>query len=147
MRMFQTTRIKIKIVYLISLCLGVILLVGCSQLGIGQAEYSCSGMPNGVKCLSASEVYALTDTHDYTTNKITTSRDIEASQFHPLLVNSGNTTQLSKSAMAFSNSTRTEAKIMRILITPWEDGEGDLHLGEFILTEVEPAKWIIGQGY
>uniref|UniRef100_UPI00038A3C9A TraV family lipoprotein n=1 Tax=Photorhabdus temperata TaxID=574560 RepID=UPI00038A3C9A len=42
---------------------GAVLLVlsGCSSLNIGSDEYSCPGMPSGVQCMSARDVYAATN--------------------------------------------------------------------------------------
>lgn len=34
---------------------------GCSTLNVGKEEYACPGMPNGVVCHSASEVYEMTN--------------------------------------------------------------------------------------
>src|SRR5690606_22701147 len=36
-------------------------LSGCSSLNIGSSEYACPGMPNGVQCMSARDVYAATN--------------------------------------------------------------------------------------
>lgn len=36
-------------------------LSGCSSLNIGASEYGCSGMPDGVQCMSVSDVYAATN--------------------------------------------------------------------------------------
>lgn len=41
-------------------------------------------------------------------------------------------------------SYRQPAKVMRIFITPWEDEAGDLHMGGYVLTEVEPRRWSVG---
>jgi len=45
---------------LLLLVVGSTLLSGCSSLGLGSSEYGCPGMPDGVRCLSAREVYELT---------------------------------------------------------------------------------------
>lgn len=42
------------------------------------------------------------------------------------------------------NALREQAQVMRIYITPWEDETGDLHLGGYVLTEVEPRRWSVG---
>lgn len=39
---------------------------------------------------------------------------------------------------------RSAAQIMRIYVGPWEDEQGDLHMGGHIYTEIEPRKWRIG---
>ncbi|APO97734.1 MULTISPECIES: TraV family lipoprotein [Xanthomonas] len=40
---------------------------------------------------------------------------------------------------------RESAKIMRIYVAPWEDEQGDLHMGGIIYSEIEPRKWRVGQ--
>ena len=45
---------------LISSCLLVTTLSGCSSLGIGEDEFACPGRPDGVKCTSAWGVYEST---------------------------------------------------------------------------------------
>lgn len=39
---------------------------------------------------------------------------------------------------------RVPAKVMRIFIAPWEDEQGDLHMGGYVFSEVEPRKWSVG---
>ena len=45
---------------LIGLLLAGSLLVGCSWLGLGHNDYSCTGRPDGVRCRSARDVYHAT---------------------------------------------------------------------------------------
>lgn len=40
-------------------------LAGCSGMSIGEPEYSCSGIPDGLRCMSAQQVYEMTDSDDY----------------------------------------------------------------------------------
>lgn len=42
---------------------------------------------------------------------------------------------------------RTQAKVMRIWIAPWEDNDGDLHANGYIYTEIEQRKWNLGQPF
>jgi conjugal transfer pilus assembly protein TraV len=44
-----------------------------------------------------------------------------------------------------ADAYRESAKIMRIYVAPWEDEQGDLHMGGIIYSEIEPRKWRIGQ--
>lgn len=37
------------------------LLTGCSSLNIGNSDYACPGMPDGIQCMSTLEVYAMTN--------------------------------------------------------------------------------------
>lgn len=43
-----------------------------------------------------------------------------------------------------SDAYRQPAKVMRIYVNPWEDESGDLHMGGYVLTEVEPRRWSVG---
>ena len=45
---------------------------------------------------------------------------------------------------ARNEAFREPARVMRIFVTPWEDEVGDLHLGGFLLTEIEPRRWTVG---
>ncbi|WP_394697362.1 type IV conjugative transfer system lipoprotein TraV [Pseudoxanthomonas japonensis] len=49
------------------------------------------------------------------------------------------------SAMPTGDAYRESAKIMRIFVAPWEDEQGDLHMGGIIYSEIEPRKWRVGQ--
>lgn len=39
---------------------------------------------------------------------------------------------------------RTPAQVMRIYIASWEDESGDLHMGGYMFSEIEPRKWNVG---
>ena len=39
---------------------------------------------------------------------------------------------------------RVPAKVMRIYISPWEDEQGDLHMGGYVFSEIAPRKWSVG---
>lgn len=39
---------------------------------------------------------------------------------------------------------RTPAQVMRIYIASWEDESGDLHMGGYLFSEIEPRKWSVG---
>lgn len=45
------------------------LTIGCSALGIGSDEYSCSGIPNGVTCKSARTVLESKDKGNFIVNQ------------------------------------------------------------------------------
>ena len=40
---------------------------------------------------------------------------------------------------------RTPSQVMRIWIAPWEDADGDLMVSNYIYTELEPRRWMIGK--
>lgn len=39
---------------------------------------------------------------------------------------------------------RVPAQVMRIFISPWEDEQGDLHMGGYMFSEIAPRKWSVG---
>lgn len=50
-----------------------------------------------------------------------------------------------RAEVPLGDTYREAAKIMRIYVAPWQDEQGDLHMGGHIYTEVEPRKWRVGQ--
>lgn len=38
---------------------------GCSFLSIGEPDYGCKGMPEGVTCMSARDVYSATESDSF----------------------------------------------------------------------------------
>lgn len=39
---------------------------------------------------------------------------------------------------------RAPAQVMRIYISPWEDEQGDLHMGGYVFSEIAPRRWNVG---
>lgn len=39
---------------------------------------------------------------------------------------------------------RVPAQVMQIYVAPWQDEQGDLHLPERVVTEIEPRRWALG---
>jgi conjugal transfer pilus assembly protein TraV len=53
---------------LMAMCAAAFVLSGCSNmLSIGATEYGCKGMPEGVSCMSAKDVYSATENDNYKT--------------------------------------------------------------------------------
>jgi len=136
-------------------------LSGCSSLNIGADDYGCKGLPYGVTCMSARDVYAAThqgavlrsmqpeaeagstsDTASAATTipstadkpRQTARVDAEPQSPHYLPLPLDDEPQ----------PVRTASRVMRIWIAPWEDKSGDLHASGHVYTEVEPRKWTIG---
>lgn len=134
----------------------VFLLTGCTNmLNIGASEYGCKGMPEGVSCMSAKDVYNATENENY---KTTLKAEQEAAksggkgkegsssaaQTRVLYAEGGENAPIPARARN-PLPIRTQAVVMRIAIDPWEDENGDLHVPGFIYTEIEPRRWEIGQ--
>ena len=117
-----------------------LLLSACSGLQTGSSAYGCSGMPEGVRCQSAREVYTLTseeasglalDTPEQWVRPLTSS--VAGQGAHPELP-----------PLDQSLPLRTPARVLRIWIAPWEDNQGDLNHPGYLFTEIEPRRWSVG---
>lgn len=137
---------------IIAISVAAFLMTGCtSMLNIGASEYSCKGMPEGVSCMSAKEVYNATETENY---KTTLKAEQQAAQGgNPVVQGEPQTRVLYAEGadnapipMRARNPLpiRTQAVVMRIAVDPWEDENGDLYVPGFIYTEVEARRWEIG---
>lgn len=128
-----------------SLLLGLALLAGCSTFRPGNSEYACPGLPDGVRCQSAREVYDMTSQGGAAGSIDAASERLSAS---PVASQSQQGTALnSHPAVPTARRTaplRTPARVMRIWIAPWEDEQGDLNLPGYVFTEIEPRRWEVG---
>ncbi len=149
----------IKFVINISTILLLLLQSGCASFGIGESEFACPGRPAGVRCMSASEVYAATADSDQvaaTADKaLGDDPDIEDLKSGASTENSNPQTAkhnhphniLNPLIPAFDKPVpvRTPAKIMRIWIASWEDINDVLHIGGYHFKEIEARRWVIGE--
>jgi len=125
-------------------------LSGCSAFSMGADEYSCSGMPNGVQCMSARDVYKATNDGavPLPMKKSPTDHKANIKSAVSTSSSSGNTVIDNYIAPRIPNKPipiRTPAKVMRIWIAPWEDKKGDLIVPGYVYTEIEPRRWVIGE--
>ncbi|HDK8695616.1 type IV conjugative transfer system lipoprotein TraV [Aeromonas veronii] len=134
-----------------------LLLAGCSSLNIGADEYSCPGMPNGVQCMSARDVYAATND-----GNVPRPMNADESNAKSEGKNSNNPPPVATNASGSGDPVidtyvaprlpdrpipiRTPAQVMRIWVAPWEDTNGDLIVTGYVYTEIEPRRWVIGDG-
>ncbi|NVK74595.1 MAG: type IV conjugative transfer system lipoprotein TraV [Oceanospirillaceae bacterium] len=137
---------------------GVVLLFlsGCSSLNIGSDEFSCPGMPSGVQCMSARDVYA--ETNDGNVPRPMKPEEVESKA----KADGGGSSNVSVNSFNSGDSVidnyvaprlpdrpipiRTPAQVMRIWVAPWEDTNGDLIVTGYVYTEIEPRRWVIGDG-
>lgn len=141
-----------KIALLAALIAG---LSGCSSfLNIGSSEYGCSGLPEGVQCMSTSDVYAATNDGqvprpvgaEVEAEKSGVKTSASTGQ-NSAVWGSGDTVIDTYVAPRLPNQPipiRTPAEVMRIWVAPWEDGNGDLNVTGYVYTEIEPRRWVIG---
>jgi conjugal transfer pilus assembly protein TraV len=137
--------------------IGVLTLSGCSALNVGNEDYACQGMPNGVQCMSARDVYAATN-DGKVPRPTNADGDLEAVDDAEL---NATAEQLESDRTTSSGDRlidmyvaprlpnkpvpiRTPAEVMRIWVAPWEDTNGDLIVTGYIYTEIEARRWVVG---
>lgn len=140
---------------LIAMCAAAFVVTGCSNmLSIGSTEYACKGMPEGVSCMSAKDVYSATENENYKTMLQAEQQAAKDGSDKSDKVDGEPTTRVlyaegtdnAPIPMRARNPLpiRTQAVVMRIAVDPWEDENGDLYVPGFIYTEIEPRRWEIG---
>ena len=127
-------------------------LTGCAARGLGNSQYGCKGMPEGVRCLSTLEVYAATEHADAVHS--TGAQGEPHSSISPDVsdprVPHGGPDSPTVVLLPKADATvplRVPAQVMRIWFAPWEDASGDLHVGLVSFTEIVPRRWAIGDPY
>lgn len=127
-----------------------VVLISILASGCATTEYGCKGMPEDPKCLSTTEAYQLSDKALPDPMKMSepkaegvnaqTDSAVPSSSLPP-------TPLLQKPVPKIDDPTpiRTPAQVMRIWIAPWEDAEGDLMVSNYVYTEIEPRRWMIGK--
>lgn len=123
-------------------------LSGCMSLmsGLGGSESLSCKAPEGVVCTSVSGVYANAATiasksaplATSVTSAIPATRAITA-------IYSANAVSLStdKPATQLNNVVRSNPRVLRLWIAPWEDGDGDLHEASTVHVLVDNGRWLI----
>ena len=121
--------------------IGVLLLAGCA---IGKSDFTCSGIPEGVSCLSASQVYEASKRTDGPVTEKPGRLDAEEAQ-EPAKSGPKPVLTMAPDIADGALPLRTPSRIMRIWIAPWETEDSDLHLTKLIYTEIEPRRWMVGK--
>jgi conjugal transfer pilus assembly protein TraV len=148
----------------LAVILSATFLTGCANsLTVGSSEYGCSGLPEGVSCMSAREVYNLTEQPGPVRadpNSISEDGGAADRAAKAALLERRGTRDQGGSAR-FSNTDnpdvlaaspvnndpvpiRTRAKVMRVWVAPWESTNGDLNVSGLVFTELEERRWNIG---
>ena len=116
------------------------------MLAIGKSEYDCKGGVDGVRCLSAREVYQATESSDYV--KTAAEKNETDDKTGTIMGNaSTHTSQVSVPRIGQPVPIRTQAKVMRIWMAPWEDDDGDLHADGYMYSEIESRRWNLGERF
>jgi conjugal transfer pilus assembly protein TraV len=114
----------------------------------GKTKFQCP-VPNGVACKSVKDMYEVTDAAGEqglvdarnalhgSDGRSTKSRrgharveTMDDGAHEVTLLDPGDPIPL-----------RVAPRVLRVLITPWEDAGGDLHAGGYVFTEIESRRW------
>lgn len=113
-------------------------LVGCASTmtGLdGESKFSCKA-PDGVTCSSLSGVYANAVANNLPAlrknGKSESADKVETKQ-----------SDITGRAPVSGDPIRTQPKVLRVWIAPWEDTDGDLHDQSFIYVMTDPGRWKI----
>jgi conjugal transfer pilus assembly protein TraV len=134
----------------------IAILSGCTSWS---GSYSCQGYPETVQCKSAREVYELTNYRDSLEKNKGQDADCPecGDSGNPGNAgNPGNPRYLTPAAAASTEAVqglgytgpmplRSQAKIMRVWVAPWEGTDGALHMPSYLYAEVEDRRWSIGE--
>jgi conjugal transfer pilus assembly protein TraV len=134
-----------KITNLILSAALVAMLSACGGSGLfANSEYGCSGLPVGVRCMSASDAYAATEEKDYIapTDRMIPEGGVVAASA-PMPMASGGLVPM-PDVPRDKVAIRTPSMVMRIVIAPYEDKRGDLHMADVVYSEVRKRRWQIG---
>ncbi len=119
-------------------------LTGCaSWLSTGEADFTCKAPTDGVRCASARTLYSATETSARVDpRRIAPERDATRAPVE-------RTVPAGEPALTIGVDRpvplRSQAKVLRIWIAPWEDQHGDLHASGLVFSEVEPRRWQVGE--
>lgn len=118
--------------------IGLLLMV--LTTGCATTEYGCKGMPDEPSCLSTTQAYQVTNTA--ITEAPAENNPSSESTSTPTLA-----PPLQQPVPKIEDPTpiRTPSQVMRIWIAPWEDADGDLMVSNYVYTELEPRRWMIGK--
>lgn len=122
-----------------SLICWTMLLAACSSLSIGEGDFSCPGMPSGVRCQSARQVY-----DDAVSGRLGAGVEDDKGGESGKPAPTDDQTIWPIASDDRRIPVRTPAIVMRVWVAPYEDKHGDLHLAGLMFTEIERRTWEIG---
>ncbi len=119
---------------------GINVLLITIATGFATTDYGCKGMPDEPSCLSTTQAYQVTNTA--ITEAPAENSPSSESPSTPAIV-----PPLQQPVPKIEDPTpiRTPSQVMRIWIAPWEDADGDLMVSNYVYTELEPRRWMVGK--
>lgn len=135
---------RMALAYRIVTALSPLLLAACGNV-LGDSDYGCKGMPEGVRCLGAREVYEMTEERDQLgKTNADGRREREDEVMMPTFANARIGQMPLPDLAAGKVVLRTPAKVLRVLVSPYEDDGGYLHMPGLVYAEVAPRRWQVG---
>ena len=122
------------------LLLVALALAGCASTlsGVGGAEgYACKA-PEGAMCTSVSGIYA-----NSAQGMLKPAKPFEQNSTTTAPASYGATPLAPGRPVAASNSLRSNPRVLRLWIAPWEDADGDLHEQALVHVVVDTGRWLI----
>jgi conjugal transfer pilus assembly protein TraV len=118
-------------------------------MGIGNGDFACPGGSEGVRCMSARQIYQATESSDYvkTVSENEKSGNEKAQSAHSGGYGRPVSAQVAVPRIDQPIPIRTQAQVMRIWTSSWEDDEGDLHADGYMYTEIESRRWNLGDRF
>lgn len=120
-------------------------LSGCSTLGVGDDEYACKGMPNGVLCKLPSEVYELTNSRDALHDRSALTADGKPAKGANKTPEEVAFPGRFIAPVSVPMPVLQPAQAMRVWIAPYVDAQNDLVMPSYLYTEVVSRKWSFGE--
>ena len=127
----------------ISLLLTLGACMNMSGLG-GDSKYACKA-PDGVACDSVSGTYANAVHNNLPSQqrqRSATTQQEESNGKRPTDAARA-TTSVAASDAATPSPLRSQARVLRLWIKPWEDADGDLYDQGYVYVQVDNGQWLI----
>jgi conjugal transfer pilus assembly protein TraV len=115
-----------------------VLTCGCTSTmsGLdGETKFSCKA-PDGVTCSSLSGVYA----NAVANNLPALRKEGKGEAAGSAVAKAG---EIVGRASSSGDPIRSQSKVLRIWIAPWEDSDGDLHDQSYVYVVADPGRWVI----
>lgn len=142
----------------------VSILSGCSALGVGQANFSCKGLPEGVSCLPVTDVYNMTSGGASIRGAPVPTGPMSAGQGvvldgrkskgyeidgydetgRPYVLNINRLpTRPMQAPVTGVQPILEPAKVVRIWIGPWRDSQNNLIFPTYLYAQVQDRQWSV----
>jgi conjugal transfer pilus assembly protein TraV len=153
-----------RVTLTVRLMLALVAMSGLGCATVGSGKFACPGKPEGVRCMSATEVYESTHNSD---SVRATGKKAGKSGHDAKTHGGGSNSEMPNTAPSNTNGesnqpkatlaayitpavdkplpVRMPATILRGWIAPWEDTGRALHVGGYVFVEIEERRWTFGE--